>query len=145
MSKSLKILIAVITFVVFLTALVLLLKPTESESLPQNEIQVRSNQPQIPDSASQRTIPIQTNSKEHLLLLEKRVMLYQFLGELSFEMIEGQKPDLRKVTEMMMLQNELVKKGLIDKQEALNYLDFLRKVFPEMENELIGFSEDLNK
>lgn len=145
MSKSLKILIAVITFVVLLTALVLLLKPTESESLHQNEIQVRSNQYQPQDLTSQRTILIQTNSKEHLLLLEKRVMLYQFLGELSFEMIEGQKPDLRKVTEMMMLQNELVKKGLIDKQEALNYLDFLRKVFPEMETELIGFSEDLNK
>lgn len=144
MSKSLKILIAVITFVVLLAALVLLLKPTEIESLPQNEMQVRS-QPQLQDSTSQRTIPTQTDSNEHQILLEKRVMLYQFLGELSFEMIEGQKPDLRKVTEMMMLQNELVKKGLIDKQEALNYLDFLRKVFPEMENELIGFSEDLNK
>ena len=70
MSKSLKILIAVITFVVFLTALVLLLKPTESESLPQNEIQVRSNQPQIPDSASQRTIPIQMDSNEHQILLK---------------------------------------------------------------------------
>ncbi len=144
MSKFSKISFLFIAMILSLAALVFLLKPNNAELHQSNSthpIVLKQNVSQLnPQTTSVE--PADTQKGE--ARLEQRKRLYEFLGELSFDMIEGQKPDLRKVTEMMILQNELVRQGLVEPQEALNYLEFLKQIFPEMETELVAFIEEIN-
>ena len=138
---------------IFMTALLLLLyllKPTELEKAKVPEIQphIQVENPvindidiKIPIEEQEKRIEDQTQQQ----LSKQRDMLYGYLGELSFQMIEGQKPDVRKIIEMMILQNKLVKAGWIDKQEAINYLDFLYPIFPELQQELNELKAELNE
>ncbi len=144
MSKFSKISFLFIAMILSLAALVFLLKPNNAELHQSNSthpIVLKQNVSQLnPQTTSVE--PADTQKDE--ALLEQRKRLYEFLGELSFDMIEGQKPDLRQVTDMMRMQNELVRQGLVEPQEALNYLEFLKQIFPEMETELVAFIEEIN-
>ncbi len=144
MSKFSKISFLFIAVILSLAALVFLLKPNNAELHQSNSthpIVLKQNVSQLnPQTTSVE--PADTQKDE--ALLEQRKRLYEFLGELSFDMIEGQKPDLRQVTDMMRMQNELVRQGLVEPQEALNYLEFLKQIFPEMETELVAFIEEIN-
>ena len=143
MSKFSKISFLFIAMILSLAALVFLLKPNNAELHQSNSthpIVLKQNVSQL----NLHTATVESDTQKDEALLEQRKRLYEFLGELSFDMIEGQKPDLRKVTEMMILQNELVRQGLVEPQEALNYLEFLKQIFPEMETELVAFIEEIN-
>lgn len=145
MSKFSKISFLFIAMILSLAALVFLLKPNNAELHQSNSshpIVLKQNVSQLNPQTT--TVEISSDTQKDEEFLEHRTRLYEFLGELSFDMIEGQKPDLRQVTDMMRLQNELVRQGLVEPQEALNYLEFLRQIFPEMETELVAFIEEIN-
>ncbi len=143
MSKFSKISFLFIAMILSLAALVFLLKPNNAELHQSNSthpIVLKQNVSQL----NLHTATVESDTQKDEALLEQRKRLYEFLGELSFDMIEGQKPDLRQVTDMMRMQNELVRQGLVEPQEALNYLEFLKQIFPEMETELVAFIEEIN-
>ncbi len=143
MSKFSKISFLFIAVILSLAALVFLLKPNNAELHQSNSthpIVLKQNVSQL----NLHTATVESDTQKDEALLEQRKRLYEFLGELSFDMIEGQKPDLRQVTDMMRMQNELVRQGLVEPQEALNYLEFLKQIFPEMETELVAFIEEIN-
>lgn len=144
MSKFSKISFLFLAMLLSLAVLVFLLKPNNAEPHQSNSshpIVLKQNVSQL---NPQTTVVTPADTQKGETRLEQRTRLYEFLGELSFDMIEGQKPDLRQVTDMMRSQNELVRQGLVEPQEALNYLEFLRQIFPEMEAELVAFVEEIN-
>lgn len=76
--------------------------------------------------------------------IQQREALYADLGQLSSQMIEGKKPDVRQVLQMMRVQNHLVKNSMIEKSEALTMLVFLQSVLPELHQELEQVKRELN-
>jgi hypothetical protein len=142
--------IAVITIVLIvfglITALVWYLKPqqvkhTFAPSLefvePQQQVQASEKTKKMLDADAPiptfRTILTESNQQK---LFQQRDAIYIELGDIAMQMMSGQKPDLRHVSDLLQQQQKLVKQGVISQQDAQIDLEFWLKVFPEMSHEL---------
>lgn len=78
-------------------------------------------------------------------LLRQRDQLYSEFAALSQSLSQGQKPDVQKVEMLLQKQMQLVSSGVLSAQDALNYCQFLRKIMPEMQGQLNGYIDQLEK
>lgn len=78
-------------------------------------------------------------------LLRQRDQLYSEFAALSQSLSQGQKPDVQKVEMLLQKQIQLVSSGVLSAQDALNYCQFLRKIMPEMQGQLNGYIDQLEK
>lgn len=78
-------------------------------------------------------------------LIEQRDALYVTFGQISMDMMEGQKPDLRQVSQMLEQHQSLMKQGIILPDDAKTYLEFLQKIFPEMHSELNFYLQEIER
>lgn len=136
--------LGVISFIFSCIIILMYLKPdgTLPSSTAYFETLQTKNQPVASTIKLQDDQPVLVESNMPQLI-EQRDELYHKFGQISFEMIEGQKPDLRNISVMLKEHHQLVESGVISVQDAENYLDFLKKVFPEMESELNHYINQL--
>ena len=78
-------------------------------------------------------------------LLQQRDAVYAELGGIAMQMMEGQKPDLRHVSDLIQQHQTLVQKGVISLSDAQTNLEFWIKVFPEMSHELNVYLKQLDQ
>lgn len=69
-------------------------------------------------------------------LIQQRDALYLKISDITTQLSQGQKPDLRIVSQLADEQYKLVKAQAVTTDEAIATLQFLRQVLPEMDMEL---------
>ncbi|WP_347454371.1 hypothetical protein ABEF86_10545 [Acinetobacter thermotolerans] len=69
-------------------------------------------------------------------LIQQRDALYLKISDIMTQLSQGQKPDLRIVSQLADEQYKLVKAQAVTTDEAIATLQFLRQILPEMDMEL---------
>ena len=97
-------------------------------------------------AAAQESVPQRLKQADNQTeLLRQRDQLYSEFAALSQSLSQGQKPDVQKVEMLLQKQMQLVSSGVLSAQDALNYCQFLRKIMPEMQGQLNGYIDQLEK
>lgn len=115
---------------------------------PEVEIQSNTVAKQVPQQQPMKAMieaaPISSSSPqvEHIeqpnteQLMQQRDTLYIQFGQISAEMMEGKKPDLRQFSVLIHQHQQLFQQGIISIEDAENDIGFFSRVFPEMESEI---------
>ncbi|MFH7767653.1 hypothetical protein [Acinetobacter sp. BSP-28] len=83
--------------------------------------------------------PVQANPvsvPNQAALLQQRDRLYKDFAGISDALSHGEQPDLRRVSQMLEQQKQLVKTGTVAADEAISYCQFLRQILPAMERQI---------
>ena len=137
--------LAVISFIFGCVIILMYLKP--DGALPTSTTYFNSIHKQDLSVATPSVVatrPKAEASVNVLQLAQQRDDLYKNFGQISFAMIEGEKPDLRQISSMLKQHHQLVESGVISVYDATNYLEFLKKVFPELDSELDYYLNQLS-
>lgn len=114
------------------------LKPYENTTaMPQKKLPEKVLNSQVA-TPSLQPIPAKTQQEQQVVQwsIKDRDLIYAEFGQLSFEMIEGRKPNFRQLSELLQQHQVLVDAKVIRLQDAINYLEFLKQVFPEIDTEI---------
>ena len=100
---------------------------------------------EAPDSLQPMQVKKQESYPSDHAALQQRDRLYKEFEGISISLSQGQKPDARKVDELLQQQMQLVKSGVLSAQDAINYCEFLSKVMPEMDQQINRYIRQLEK
>ena len=150
MSQTMKLMLSLSVLIAVCAVVLWFLKPTEqhnivqehqAERLQQNTAVVHQ-QNQIDVAETKPSESVQQLASEAQLIAQ-RDRIYREFGDIAMAMMEGQKPDLNQLSEMLKQHQNLVEQGVISVEDAQNYLEYLSKVFPEMLPELNSYLQKL--
>ncbi|MGX9608510.1 hypothetical protein [Acinetobacter sp. T63] len=106
-------------------------KPVSSSVTAVNPaVDVSQAEPNVSESV------VDTRTEHSPELLARREQLYRQFAEISTGFGQGQKPELRAVSQLLAEQKVLVAARVVQKSEAISLLDFLQQVLPEMSHEI---------
>ncbi|WP_180173411.1 hypothetical protein [Acinetobacter sp. YH12029] len=127
-----------------LLLMIQLLKPKQQEVHEQLPL----DQQKVSEIRSERTIEnvlqrSSFNSKQSILdsethseLLQQREQVYQQFQQINTLMSQGQQPNQNQVLALLEQQYNLVKKGVVQVDEAISSIQYLRQILPEMDRAL---------
>jgi len=129
-----------------------LFQPAEAMQTQQNKNIAVPNSAQAPVAQSQSKTEQQislvgSQSPEQMSaeLIQQRDELYQTFGQLSYRLSHGQQVDAREVDQLLNTQENLVRKGALSTDDAIQYSQFLKKIMPEMERSLDRYIQQLEQ
>lgn len=127
-----------------LLLMIQLLKPKQQEVHEQLPL----DQQKVSEIRSERTIEnvlqhSSFNSKQSILdsethseLLQQREQVFQQFQQINTQMSQGQQPNENQVLTLLEQQYRLVEKGVVNVDEAISSIQYLRQILPEMDRSL---------
>ncbi|WP_180162823.1 hypothetical protein [Acinetobacter sp. YH12069] len=74
----------------------------------------------------------------HTQLLQQREQVFQEFQQINTQMSQGQQPNQNQVLALLEQQYRLVEKGVVNVDEAISSIQYLRQILPEMDRFLDG-------
>ena len=136
-----------LTFSLFLGLIILFLKP-QQQNIEQQQTQldkqnvlspltVQTTKNALNDQSSKQKQERQDN-ETHTQLLQQREQVYQQFQQINTQMSQGQQPNQNQVLALLKQQYKLVEKGVVNVDEAISSIQYLRQILPEMDRFLDG-------
>ncbi|WP_180040706.1 MULTISPECIES: hypothetical protein [unclassified Acinetobacter] len=72
----------------------------------------------------------------HTQLLQQREQVFQEFQQINTQMSQGQQPNQNQVLALLEQQYRLVEKGVVQVDEAISSIQYLRQILPEMDRSL---------
>ena len=136
-----------LTFSLILWLMILFLKP-QQQNIEQQQTQldkqnvlspltVQTTKNALNDQSSKQKQERQDN-ETHTQLLQQREQVYQQFQQINTQMSQGQQPNQNQVLALLKQQYKLVEKGVVNVDEAISSIQYLRQILPEMDRFLDG-------
>ncbi|UIJ74879.1 hypothetical protein [Acinetobacter sp. SH20PTE14] len=91
------------------------------------------------DQSSKQKQKQERQDKEmHTQLLQQREQVFQQFQQINTQMSQGQQPNQNQVLALLEQQYRLVEKGVVNVDEAISSIQYLRQILPEMDRFLDG-------
>ena len=127
--------------------MILFLKP-QQQNIEQQQTQldkqnvlspltVQTTKNALNDQSSKQKQERQDN-ETHTQLLQQREQVYQQFQQINTQMSQGQQPNQNQVLALLKQQYKLVEKGVVNVDEAISSIQYLRQILPEMDRFLDG-------
>ena len=101
---------------------------THSDQTTENVLQYSSSKPKQE----------RQDNETHTQLLQQREQVYQQFQQINTLMSQGQQPNQNQVLALLEQQYRLVEKGVVNVDEAISSIQYLRQILPEMDRFLDG-------
>ncbi|MCL6248938.1 hypothetical protein M5F00_13815 [Acinetobacter sp. ANC 4945] len=128
-----------------LLLMILFLKPQQQHVKQQ---QTQLDKQKVSEIHSERTTKNALNDQSskqkrqdketHAQLLQQREQVFQQFQQINTQMSQGQQPNQNQVLTLLEQQYRLVEKGVVNVDEAISSIQYLRQILPEMDRFLDG-------
>ncbi|MGN0936567.1 hypothetical protein [Acinetobacter amyesii] len=136
-----------LTFSLFLGLMIQFLKPKQ-EHVEQQQTQldtqivlspltVQTTKNALNDQSSKQKQE-REDKEMHTQLLQQREQVFQEFQQINTQMSQGQQPNQNQVLALLEQQYRLVEKGVVNVDEAISSIQYLRQILPEMDRFLDG-------
>ncbi|WP_180110971.1 MULTISPECIES: hypothetical protein [unclassified Acinetobacter] len=102
-----------------------------------NPLTVQTTNNALNDQSSKQKQERQ-DKEMHTQLLQQREQVFQQFQQINTQMGQGQQPNQNQVLALLEQQYRLVEKGVVQVDEAISSIQYLRQILPEMDRFLDG-------